>query len=419
MPSITDKFGKASISSDVAIATTVKTTRAAGVSVLEAIDLSKYATDTPVFVVTYGKTTDPVTGIVTITKLRSWKALVNTGANTLTNLTIQPGYADDIGNIVGDFIECIPTSAWENSLIDGLFVGHNPDGSFKKAQLITDLGGDAANPIVRGLDTIFDHVAGGGAVLAGLGYAANLNASLSSGIVYINGERQLIAAVASRAYTASKDTYVDALYNASGTATIVYTEVTNNAASPALAANSVRLGIVVSGAANIAAATSINQGQNDRVLPIASSIPYSVTDSLGNLICPRDPNRRTLGYKQRITDFVTVAGGATLIPELSVPIIVPSGRKIKATLYTDATKNDNASVGQAILAVYEGSIAGTSKQQKYWDNGVANKYTPMDLHASWTPASGAVTINATVASVGQTTLSSASFRPIFLLIELA
>lgn len=140
MPVITDKFGKASISSDVAIATTVKTTRAPGVAVLEAIDLSKYAPDTPVFVVTYRKTTDPVTSVVTISQLRSWKALVNVGANTLTNLTIQPGYADDIGHAVGDFIECIPTSAWENSLIDGILTSLNPDGTLKTAAVQSALG---------------------------------------------------------------------------------------------------------------------------------------------------------------------------------------------------------------------------------------------------------------------------------------
>lgn len=130
MPLITDKFGKASISTDTAVATTVKTTRLPGVFVLEAFDLSKYANDTPVFVVTYKKTTDPVTGIVSISNLVSWKALVNTGANTLTNLTVQPGYVD-AGNAVGDFIECIPTSAWENSLIDGILTSLNPDGTLK------------------------------------------------------------------------------------------------------------------------------------------------------------------------------------------------------------------------------------------------------------------------------------------------
>lgn len=139
MPLITDKFGKASINTDTAVATTVKTTRLPGVFVLEAFDLSKFAQDTPVFVVTYKKTTDPGTGVVSISNLVSWKALVNPGANTLTNLTVQPGYVD-AGNAVGDFIECIPTSAWENSLIDGILTSLNPDGTLKTSAVQTALG---------------------------------------------------------------------------------------------------------------------------------------------------------------------------------------------------------------------------------------------------------------------------------------
>lgn len=146
MPGIADKFGKASIPTDTSVATTVKTTRLPGVLVLEAFDLSKYAIDTPVFVVTYKKTVDPLTGAVTITSLTSWKALVNPGANTLTNLTVQPGYTDT-GNAVGDFIECIPTSAWENSLIDGILTSLNPDGTLKTSAVQTalNLGGGSLN----------------------------------------------------------------------------------------------------------------------------------------------------------------------------------------------------------------------------------------------------------------------------------
>lgn len=129
-PEITDFFGKASIDTDYAIATTVEATRTAGVTVLEAIDLSKFADETPVFFVTYKKTTDPVTDEVSVVDLVSWKGLVNTGANTITNLTLAPGYTD-LGNDVGDFVECIPTSYWVNSFIDGIFVGFNPDGTLK------------------------------------------------------------------------------------------------------------------------------------------------------------------------------------------------------------------------------------------------------------------------------------------------
>jgi len=130
MTNIADKFGKSSVDTDYAIATTVKTTRASGTLVLECFDLSKFAVNTPVFFITYKKTTNPVTGDVTVTNQVSWKALVNAGANTLTNLTLAPGYTD-LGNDTGDFVECIPTSFWENSLVDGLLTSLNPDGTLK------------------------------------------------------------------------------------------------------------------------------------------------------------------------------------------------------------------------------------------------------------------------------------------------
>lgn len=136
---ITDKFGKSSINSDYAIATTVKNARTAGVTVLDAYDLSKFADDTPVFVITYTKTANPVTGEVTTTNLTSWKAIVNVGANTLTNLTVAPGYTD-LGNAEDDFIECVPTSYWENSLIDGIRAHANDDGSLKTSAVKTALG---------------------------------------------------------------------------------------------------------------------------------------------------------------------------------------------------------------------------------------------------------------------------------------
>lgn len=139
MVAITDKFGKASVDTNYAVATTVKTTRTVGATVLEAYDLSKFSPSTPVFFVTYKKTTDPVTGVTSVTNLVSWKAIVNVGANTLTNLTLAPGYSDT-GNAVGDFIECIPTSFWENSLMDGIFVGHNPDGTLKTQAVLDALG---------------------------------------------------------------------------------------------------------------------------------------------------------------------------------------------------------------------------------------------------------------------------------------
>lgn len=144
MAEITDFFGKSSIDSDYAVATTVENDRTAGVAVLEAIDLSKFTEDTPVFFVTYKKTTDPLTEEVSITDLVSWKGLVNAGANTITNLTVAPGYVD-IGNDVGDFVEMIPTSYWGNSLVDGLFITLNPDGTLKANAPVDSPQGTLAN----------------------------------------------------------------------------------------------------------------------------------------------------------------------------------------------------------------------------------------------------------------------------------
>lgn len=419
MPVITDMFGKSSIDTDYAVATTVKTTRLVGATVLEAFDLSKFAPDTPVFFVTYQKTTDPVTEEVSVVNQVSYKAIVNTGANTLTNLTVAPGYTD-LGNAIGDFIECVPTSYWENELIDGILAHANPDGTLKTSAVKTALGGDAVDPVIRAQDMLFDFVASG-AVLAGLGYGSTLTASLSAGICYINGNRQTIAAVATHAYTANRDTYVDALYNVSGIATIVYTEVANNAASPALAANSIRLGIIVSGA-NIAAVGSVNQGQETRVLPIASSVAYSVTDSLGNLICPRDSSRKTLGYRQIITSYGPVATSTTDIdiPGLSVPFIVPTGRKIKATLYADSyTQTGGIGTIYAAFKIKEGAsvLVGSSSTPV-----TAN--FPVSVNASVNPplSSGLHTLKASFAnnSTGPNcTLVAAAVSPAYIKIEIA
>lgn len=172
----------------------------------------------------------------------------------------------------------------------------------------------------------YDNVAPSGIVWSGDSYGGTRNASMTAGTVYIGGVRLPVASVTARSFTASKDTYVDS----DNTGTLVYTEVTNNAASPALAASSIRVAIVVTGATNIAAAASINQGQEDRVLPVASSINYSVADSLGNLICSRDPQRKLLCYRQVISNQGTFTA-ETDITGLNATCNVQTNRKVKIT----------------------------------------------------------------------------------------
>lgn len=258
---------------------------------------------------------------------------------------------------------------------------------------------------------LFDYVVSG-CVWSGDAYASTRAASMTAGTIWLNNVKLSAAAVTARTFTASKDTYIDLTDNGDGTAAFTYVEVANNAASPALTASSIRIGIIVTGATTIAAAGSVNQGQETMLLPIASSIPYAVTDSLGDLICPRDPSRRTLGYRQiladvtstTVTTFVDVTG-------LSVPFIVPTGRKIKATLYQNASNGN----GGMSIAIREST---TTLQRS--DIPAANLWYSMSS-VILTPSAG---LHTYLASMSQGSAGTMNFRanavyPAFLLIELA
>lgn len=115
-------------------------------------------------------------------------------------------------------------------------------------------------------------------------------ASMTAGVVVLNGNPLTVSAVTARVFTASKDTYIDVSDAGNGAGTLVYTEVANNATSPALTAGNMRIGIVVTGASNIADNTSINQGQPSRSLPTNCNVGKAGIDSLGNKIRNTDPN---------------------------------------------------------------------------------------------------------------------------------
>lgn len=244
-----------------------------------------------------------------------------------------PGYSD-AGNTTAEVAIIKMTTSWADTLVDILKIAHNDDGTIKNNAITTEAQfTDNVDPVMRAGETMFDHVASG-CVLTGTGYGSTLAWSLTTGVVYIGGKRLTVAA-ATGVVVATKDTYFDLLDPGTGTvATLVYTggnSVTVNAASPALAASSVRIAIIQSGA-NIASVAAINQGQEDKVLPIVSSIPYTVTDSLGNLICPRDPQRKLLGLRQVITSQASIGPSETDLTGLSVPFIAPGLRKIKISL---------------------------------------------------------------------------------------
>lgn len=249
-----------------------------------------------------------------------------------------------------------------------------------------------------------------------------LLASMTSGVVWIGGKRLTVAAVAGRTFTASRDTYVDFSDNNDGTAAVSYSLSTTNAASQALATGAVRNAIVVTGAGSIAAAASINQGQEDRVLPIASSIAYSVIDSLGNLICPRDPNRKILGYKQNTAGQSGIGQTATQVTGLSCPVIVPTGRKVKITAFTlgvySITTNNTIT-----LSIWDGVVnSGTQiGGAEVYVNAVGGFPIAATASIVVTPSTTSKTYNVglKIVSAGTATIDASSVAPAFILVELA
>lgn len=268
-------------------------------------------------------------------------------------------------------------------------------------------------------NTIFDFVESG-CVWSGDSYGGSLAASMTSGFLWINGKRLTVAAVTARAFTTNVDTYIDFSESTTvpGTAVPTYTTAATNAASPALSANFIRIGIIQAGA-TITAATKVNQGQEDRVFPIASSIAYSVTDSLGNLICPRDPLRKILCVRQDIAGVSTASGSPVLWTGLTCPVIIPTGRKIRITVIGRSISNNNTT-GYGGVSIYDTSVAGTRLQVTYSGGGVTTGAYPIFSQVTVTPTATSKTYVAGIESLtaGTTTTVAGATIPTQMIVEL-
>lgn len=191
--------------------------------------------------------------------------------------------------------------------------------------------------------------AGGGVWSIQSGLAGNMTAVT----LFIAGVEYTNALVTGHTFAASSDTYVD--YTV-GTG-ITYNAVANNAASFALAANSIRLAIIVTSGSAI---TSINQGQFTVTAPVASSVIYSVSDSLGNLIYPTSPggSGTWLAYRQSTATFTSTTNTAVQIPALSLIATIPAGRKAEVFFFT-SDFSANASATTPIVEIWDGAVGGT------------------------------------------------------------
>lgn len=228
--------------------------------------------------------TDPVTN-ETITIISEATAVdfaghIDTGKIVID--AIAPGYVDTRGSLVGDIVVVRPVTEWANNIFNVMNQSLNDNGSLKDSAIVY-------NPNVA------DHIASGGiwTTLTGL------NASMTALVAYQAGLRGAISAVATRAFTLSKDTYVDVLRTTAGYTTsysLVYTEVANGAAAPALAANSIRIAKVVTGASAI---TSIDQAN---------------PDSLGNLLYPQNINGKRVTHLRYESNGVNPWANGNVVP---------------------------------------------------------------------------------------------------------
>ncbi len=104
--------------------------------------------------------------------------------------------------------------------------------------------------LLTAADVLNDFVASG--LLPTVPNPVSLSATTPAGVAYVLGTRAAPPATA-KAYTASKDTYVDL----SDKGVYTYTEVANGAAAPAVAASSMRLFKVVTNATQITGVTAL------------------------------------------------------------------------------------------------------------------------------------------------------------------
>ena len=349
-----------------------------------------------------------LTGSQTLTNKVLTSPTINNA--TVANPTLTVDTVSEYTTANGVTVDSLNIKDGKLNTNDSVVTANITDGAVTNAKMATDV-----KPYTLFNETTFDFVASG-CVWSGDSYGSTRAASMTAGVVYINGQRVAVSAVTARSFTASRDTYIDV-----GTDGVVdYSESTNNAASQALAANHVRLGIIVTGASSIANVGSVNQGEETKVLPINSSIPYQVTDSLGNLICPRDPVRRLIGSSTVLSTFTTASTSAVQITGLSRTIIVPSGgRKLEISI--DGSYTYNVSAGfYTHLSLWSGTVAsGTQLQESAAKSVNAGDAYPISVKTIVTLAAGTYTINGGLRANGGTSgVVASTDKPLILSIKL-
>lgn len=390
--SINDKFTEATNGSRP-VATTLTAILPSGASPGTATcgALTGWPTATAVHFIIY---TIDVNGRKVSGSQTDWKGIVS--GLTITNLTLKAGTNN--GYSIGAVVEAAPTAAWADDVTEGIAVQHNQDGTHKSVTTDTLTASGAvqgASLIATGdiqhrsisLETIRsellkDFVASG-CVWSGDSYGSTRAASMTAGVVYVGGKRVAVSSVSARTFTASKDTYVDV----DNAGTLTYTEANNNAASPALAAGSLRLAIIVTGAGSIADAGSVNQGESTKVLPIASSIPYATVDSIGNRICRRSAFDKRLGFRKKTSTGTVITTSYATYLTLTV---IGTGREVEIEYGVNVVDGISGAIRNADVKVQMDGADVTGSELDVSTN-VSNGGNNTSFIATNVPSAGAHT----------------------------
>ena len=221
-----------------------------------------------------------------------------------------------------------------------------------------------------------------GCIWSGDSYGSNRNASMTSGVVYINGSRVVVTAVSARNFTASKDTYVYVGLDG----TISYSEVSNNATSPSFPADSILLAIIVTGASTIANSLSINQGRitttSNAYLPSAlvtgwnGQVQNTIIDANGMRIRPTSANEKLVAAVSRAQATNTGAPGGTSVAWNGMPwflFYAEPGKNYELSVFEPVFSGWSSS-GVFVMEVYLSATPGafTTRVNEYSDDLTTN-----------------------------------------------
>lgn len=210
--------------------------------------------------------------------------------------------------------------------------------------------------------------------------SGTLTTSFVAGVLYYAGRKVVVSTDGGHTYTASRDTYVDV----SSTGTFTYTAVTNGAAAPSVAANSVRVAKVVTSGA---AVTSVVQtGFDSNNVPIYPTSP-AIKQSGQTLISPSFlgtvdlwvATNITLTYSSADSPVYVATTGSDMTGVWSV------GMRIKLT-QTTVKYFIIVAIDASTVTLYGGTdytLANAAISSVYYSSAAAPQGFPMDP-TKWT-----------------------------------